>query len=98
VPVHIRGNGYLRDAIGIVVENPNEINYVTKSLYPTIAKNNGTTPSRVERAIRRAIEVATARGDIDYANDVFGHSMNPNKGKPTNSEFIAAIADKLRIK
>ena len=96
VPMHIKGHCFLRDAIGIAVENPAAINAITKYLCPQIAKANNTTQSRVERAIRRAIEVAHVRGDKDFVDDVFGHTMNSDKGKPTNSEFIATITDYVR--
>lgn len=97
IPAHIRGYLYLRDAILLVVENISLLNAVTKELYPAIAKKYDTTASRVERAIRHAIELAWDRGNVNYLNDVFGHTVRIDKGKPTNSEFIAIIADKLRI-
>jgi len=97
VPAHIKGYQYLRDAIIMVVKDLDIINSITKQLYPAIAKDYNTTPSRVERAIRHAIEVAWNRGRIEAINSIFGYTINVNKGKPTNSEFIAMIADKLRI-
>lgn len=97
VPAHIKGYQYLRDAIIMVVEDLNTINSITKILYPSIAKQYKTTPSRVERAIRHAIEVAWSRGQIDTIDSLFGYTINVGKGKPTNSEFIAMVADKLRL-
>ena len=97
VPAHIKGYQYLRDAITIVVEDMDILSAVTKELYPTIAKMNDTTPSRVERAIRHAIEVAWNRGRIETIDALFGYTVKNDKGKPTNSEFIAIIADKLRL-
>ena len=97
VPAHIKGYHYLRDAIALVVENMELLGAVTKELYPTIAQRNRTTPSRVERAIRHAIEVAWNRGKIETINALFGYTIQNDKGKPTNSEFIAIIADKLRL-
>ena len=97
VPAHIKGYNYLRDSIMMSVENPDIINAVTKRLYPTVAKKYDTTSSRVERAIRHAIEVAWDRGDIDILNSYFGYTIHNDRGKPTNSEFIAMIADKLRL-
>lgn len=97
VPAHIKGYLYLREAISMVVENIEMLSAVTKELYPTIAKKFNTTPSRVERAIRHAIEVAWSRGKIDTINNLFGYTVHNDKGKPTNSEFIAMVADKLRI-
>ncbi|MCQ2450361.1 MAG: sporulation transcription factor Spo0A [Clostridia bacterium] len=98
VPAHIKGYNYLREAIMLSVKDSEMINAVTKLLYPTIAKHNATTSSRVERAIRHAIEVAWDRGDIDTLNAYFGYTIQNDRGKPTNSEFIAMIADKLRLK
>ncbi len=98
VPAHIKGYHYLRDAIILSVKNSNIINSVTKLLYPTVAKNYKTTSSRVERAIRHAIEVAWDRGDIDVLNSYFGYTIQNERGKPTNSEFIAMISDKLRLR
>lgn len=97
VPAHIKGYQYLRDAIIMAIENREVINSITKVLYPTIAKMNSTTSSRVERAIRHAIEVAWNRGKMDTINEVFGYTIHTGKGKPTNSEFIALISDKMRI-
>jgi len=97
VPAHIKGYQYLRDGIIMVVNNIEVINQITKQLYPDLAKKYKTTPSRVERAIRHAIEVAWNRGQIETVEAIFGYTVNSNKGKPTNSEFIAMIADKLRL-
>ena len=97
VPAHIKGYQYLREAIILVVNNIDVINQITKSLYPQIAQKFGTTPSRVERAIRHAIEVAWGRGEVDLMQNIFGYTVSATKGKPTNSEFIAMIADKLRL-
>ena len=97
VPAHIKGYQFLRDAILLTMNEPEYINAVTKRLYPEIAKRNGTTASRVERAIRHAIEVAWGRGELDTLNSLFGYTVNGGKGKPTNSEFIALIADKIRL-
>ena len=98
VPAHIKGYHYLRDSIMLVIEQPDIIDSVTKQLYPTVAKKNNTTSSRVERAIRHAIEVAWDRGDVDTLNSYFGYTIHNSRGKPTNSEFIAMISDKLRLK
>ena len=97
VPAHIKGYQFLRDAILLTMNEPEYINAVTKRLYPEIAKKNGTTASRVERAIRHAIEVAWDRGDVDTLNSYFGYTIHNLRGKPTNSEFIAMIADKMRL-
>lgn len=97
VPAHIKGYQYLRDAIIMVIKDIDIINSITKQLYPNIAKEYNTTPSRVERAIRHAIEVAWGRGQVDAIDTLFGYTVNLGKGKPTNSEFIAMIADKLRL-
>ena len=97
VPAHIKGYQYLRDGIIMVVNNIEVINQITKQLYPDLAKKYKTTPSRVERAIRHAIEVAWNRGQLETVESIFGYTVNSNKGKPTNSEFIAMIADKLRL-
>lgn len=97
VPAHIKGYQYIRDAITLVVANKELLSAVTKELYPTIASMNGTTPSRVERAIRHAIELAWNRGNLETLNSLFGYTIQNDKGKPTNSEFIAIIADKLRL-
>ena len=97
VPAHIKGYQYLREAIIIAVEDMDVINAITKILYPQVAKTFQTTPSRVERAIRHAIEVAWDRGDLDTLQRFFGYTVSNTKGKPTNSEFIALIADKLQL-
>lgn len=97
VPAHIKGYNYLRDAIMMSVKNTDMINSVTKVLYPTVAKKHQTTSSRVERAIRHAIEVAWDRGDMDTLDSYFGYTIQNNRGKPTNSEFIAMISDKIRL-
>jgi two-component system response regulator (stage 0 sporulation protein A) len=97
VPAHIKGYQYLREAIIMVVNNIDVINQITKQLYPEIAQKYGTTPSRVERAIRHAIEVAWGRGQTETVESIFGYTVSAAKGKPTNSEFIAMIADKLRL-
>lgn len=98
VPAHIKGYQYLRTAILMTIKDSEVINSVTKVLYPSVAKKYSTTTSRVERAIRHAIEVAWDRGDIDTLNSYFGYTIQNNRGKPTNSEFIAMIADNLRLK
>ena len=98
VPAHIKGYHYLREAIILSVEDPDIMGSVTKLLYPAVAKKFSTTSSRVERAIRHAIEVAWDRGDIDTLNAYFGYTIHNSRGKPTNSEFIAMIADKLRLR
>jgi two-component system response regulator (stage 0 sporulation protein A) len=97
VPAHIKGYQYIRDAIMMVIEDMDAINSITKFLYPTVAKHYNTTSSRVERAIRHAIEVAWDRGNPDILNDLFGYTILSTRGKPTNSEFIAMIADKIRL-
>lgn len=97
IPAHIKGYQYLRTAIIMVVDDLDMINSITKELYPTVAKEYGTTSSRVERAIRHAIEVAWDRGDTEVLNSFFGFTIANTKGKPTNSEFIAMIADRLRL-
>ena len=97
VPAHIQGYQYLREAIMIAVNDMDVINAITKVLYPQVAKTFQTTPSRVERAIRHAIEVAWDRGDLDTLQRFFGYTVSNTKGKPTNSEFIALIADKLQL-
>ncbi|OQB15281.1 MAG: Stage 0 sporulation protein A [Firmicutes bacterium ADurb.Bin193] len=97
VPAHIKGYTYLREAIMLVLKDTDLINSITKQLYPTVAKKHNTSSSRVERAIRHAIEVAWDRGDTETLNNLFGFTINQNKGKPTNSEFIAMISDKLRL-
>ena len=97
VPAHIKGYQYLREAIMMVVNDIDIINQITKQLYPDIAQKYHTTPSRVERAIRHAIEVAWGRGEPGVVENIFGYTVSASKGKPTNSEFIAMIADKLRL-
>ncbi|MCL2068424.1 MAG: sporulation transcription factor Spo0A [Oscillospiraceae bacterium] len=97
VPAHIKGYNYLRDSIIMAVNQPEIINSVTKQLYPMVAKKSNTTASRVERAIRHAIEVAWDRGDVDTLNFYFGYTIHNGRGKPTNSEFIAMISDNLRL-
>ena len=97
IPAHIKGYQYLRDAIMMSVADAEMLNSITKLLYPNIAKKNHTTSSRVERAIRHAIEVAWSRGKIDTIDELFSYTVNNGKGKPTNSEFIALIADKIRL-
>ena len=97
VPAHIKGYQYLREAIMMSVEDVEMLNSITKVLYPTIAKKFQTTPSRVERAIRHGIEVAWSRGRSETLEGLFGYTISAGKGKPTNSEFIALIADKIRL-
>ena len=97
IPAHIKGYQYLRDAIIMSVQDAEMLSSVTKILYPTIAKKHQTTASRVERAIRHAIEVAWSRGKMDTINALFGYTVSGGKGKPTNSEFVALIADKIRL-
>ena len=97
IPAHIKGYQYIREGIMMAVEDPNMLNYITKLLYPTIAKKYKTTSSSVERAIRHAIEVAWSRGKMDVIQELFGYTIHAGKGKPTNSEIIALIADKLRL-
>lgn len=98
VPAHIKGYYYIRDALLLSLEDISALESVTKVLYPTIAEMHNTTPSRVERAIRHAIEVAWSRGDIDTLHSIFKYSINSKKGKPTNSEFLALITDNLKLK
>jgi len=98
IPAHIKGYQYLRTAILMTIDDTDIINSVTKILYPSVAKKYQTTTSRVERAIRHAIEVAWDRGDVDTLNSFFGYTIQNSRGKPTNSEFIAMIADNLRLK
>ena len=98
VPAHIKGYQYLREAIILSINDSEMMNSVTKLLYPTVAKTFKTTPSRVERAIRHAIEVARDRGDVDVLSSYFGYTIQNSRGKPTNSEFIAMISDKLRLR
>ncbi|MBP3360313.1 MAG: sporulation transcription factor Spo0A [Clostridia bacterium] len=97
VPAHIKGYHYIRSAIMMVVENMDMLNYITKRLYPEIAKQYQTTASRVERAIRHSIEVAWTRGHQETMNEIFGYTIQTYKGKPTNSEFIAMVADRIRL-
>jgi two-component system response regulator (stage 0 sporulation protein A) len=97
VPAHIKGYQYIRTAIMMVVENMEMINFITKQLYPTIAKQYNTTSSRVERAIRHSIEVAWSRGNPETMEEIFGYTIHTGKGKPTNSEFIAMVADRIRL-
>lgn len=97
IPAHIKGYQYIREGIIMSIKDINMLNYITKLLYPTIAKKYKTTSSSVERAIRHAIEVAWGRGKIDVIEEMFGYTVSAGKGKPTNSEFIALISDKLRI-
>lgn len=97
IPSHVMGYRYLKDAILITFQDKDAINSITKLLYPEIARRNQTTPSRVERAIRHAIEIAFTRGNSDFITSLFGYSINPNTGKPTNSEFIAVISDYLQL-
>lgn len=97
IPSHIKGYQYIREAIGIIFERPETIGGITKELYPELADKFDTTVSRVERAIRHAIEVSWNRGNWDLMEDIFGHSVDIDKAKPTNSEFIVTIADKLRL-
>ncbi len=97
IPAHIKGYHYLRTAIMLSINDPEMINSVTKVLYPSVARQYHTTASRVERAIRHAIEIAWDRGDVDVLNSYFGYTVRTSRGKPTNSEFIALIADRLRL-
>ena len=96
-PAHIKGYQYVADAIIMAVENEESIQAITKVLYPHVAKKHGTTPSRVERAIRHAVEVTWDRGDLDILQEMFGYTISINKGKPTNSEFISLISDHIRM-
>lgn len=98
VPAHIKGYRYVREAIRLSVDNPEMLNSVTKILYPTVAKTFDSTPSRVERAIRHAIEVAWDRGDVEVLTSYFGYTIQSERGKPTNSEFVAMISDKIRLR
>ena len=97
IPSHIKGYQFLRDAINMLFEDPNMIGGITKELYPELANKYNTTVSRVERSIRHAVEVSWNRGDIDLMEKIFGHSVDIDRAKPTNSEFIVTIADKLRL-
>ena len=97
VPAHLKGYHYLRDAILMAIDDMDVLNAITKILYPTVAKKHQTTSSRVERAIRHAIEVAWSRGKLDTLDELFGYTVSNGKGKPTNSEFIALVADTIRL-
>ncbi len=97
IPSHIKGYQYIREAVNIIFENPSVIGGITKELYPELAKKFNTTTSRVERAIRHAIEVSWNRGNLDFMEEIFGYSVDIDKAKPTNSEFMVTIADKLRL-
>lgn len=97
IPSHIKGYGYIREAVSIIFENPEVIGGITKELYPSLAIKFNTTVSRVERAIRHAIEVSWNRGNLDFMEELFGFSVDIDRAKPTNSEFIVTIADKLRL-
>ena len=97
VPAHIRGYDYIRDSIILSLKDRSMLKSITKDLYPTVAKNNNTTASRVERAIRHAIEVAWGRGDIDVLNEIFGFTVKSSKGKPTNGEFISMLTERIRL-
>lgn len=96
-PAHIKGYQYLADAIILAVKDKEYLEGITKILYPEVAKKHKTTPSRVERAIRHAVEVAWDRGDLDNLQEMFGYTISPSKGKPTNSEFIALVSDHIRM-
>jgi two-component system response regulator (stage 0 sporulation protein A) len=97
IPAHIKGYQYIREGIMMSVQDRNMLNFITKLLYPSIAKKYKTTSSSVERAIRHAIEVAFSRGQVEVLEEMFGYTVNAGKGKPTNSEFIALISDKMRL-
>lgn len=97
IPVHLTGYQYLRTAIIMVVENNEMISQITKKLYPRLAQKYNSTPSRIERAIRHAVEVAWNRGQIEFIQNIFGYTVDSNRGKPTNSEFIAIVADKIQL-
>ena len=97
IPAHIKGYHYLRDSIIMAVQDMDVLNAITKVLYPTVAKRYQTTSSRVERAIRHAIEVAWNRGKLDTLDELFGYTVSTGKGKPTNSEFVALIADTIQL-
>lgn len=98
VPAHIMGYRYLKDAISLAITDPDSITAITKIIYPEVASKNHTTPSRVERAIRHAIEVAWSRGNMDVLNHFFGYTVSADSGRPTNSEFIALVADYICLK
>ena len=97
IPSHIKGYQYIREAVGIIFEKPEVIGGITKELYPELASKYNTTVSRVERAIRHAIEVSWNRGNLDFMEEIFGYSVDIDKAKPTNSEFMVTLADKLRL-
>jgi len=97
IPSHIRGYQFIKEGIGIIYNNNNNISYITKDVYPEIAKKFDTTPTRVERSIRHAIEVSWNRGNLDFMEEIFGYSVDIDRAKPTNSEFMVTIADKLRL-
>ena len=97
VPASIRGYDYIRESILMAINDRSVLKAITKELYPTVAKNNGTTASRVERAIRHAVEVAWQRGDVDVLNGIFGYTVKSSKGKPTNGEFISMLTEKVRL-
>lgn len=97
VPSHISGYGYIRDGVLMILNNDKKVGLVTKKIYPELANKYETTPSRVERAIRHAIEISWDRGDVDLMNNFFGHSVQYDKGKPTNSEYLNTIADRIRL-
>lgn len=98
IPSHIRGYQYIRDGILLMYNSPNAISYITKEIYPELAEKYNTTPSRVERAIRHAIEVSWNRGDMDLMDEIFGNSLNLNRDKPTNAEYISTLSDRLKVK
>lgn len=97
IPSHVRGYQYIKEGILIVYKNGNNISYITKDIYPEVAKKFKTTPTRVERAIRHAIEISWNRGDLDLMEEIFGNSLNVNRDKPTNSEYLTTIADRLKV-
>ena len=98
IPAHLKGYQYVREAIILTVRDPEILDSITKTLYPTVAKNYGTTSSKIERAMRHAIEVACDRGDVDVFQKIFGYTVSMAKGKPTNSEFIAMLADNISLR
>ncbi len=98
IPSHIRGYNYIRDGILLIVQNDKSISFITKDIYPEVAKKYNTTPSRVERAIRHAIEISWTRGDVDLMDEIFGNSLNLNRDKPTNAEYIVTLADRIKVK
>ena len=98
IPTHIRGFQYIRDGILLICNNKTKITYITKDIYPELSRRYNTTPTRVERAIRHAIEISWNRGDVDLMDEIFGNSLNVNRDKPTNAEYITTIADRLKIK